>query len=92
VNARAHARLALDQLPGDPADLRRDDLPTLLAAIQGQRRILEAHRGELLAALAAGDVDQLRELAAQEHDLDVGYQVIKPYRRRAEAMARGGQP
>lgn len=93
MNALMHALLALEHLPADPAELRRDDLPTLLAAVRGQRRIFEEHRTATIIALVAGDFDRLRALnRAEERDLDVAYRLVRPYCRRLDEMAREPEP
>jgi hypothetical protein len=84
----SHALFALDLLPDYPGDLRRDDLPLLLAAIRGQLRHCEARREALIAALDALDLESLRALVADAEPLDLAFAALKPYCVAADRMRR----
>jgi hypothetical protein len=85
-DALGHALFALDLLPDDPASLRRDDLPVLLAAIRGQRGHFEARRQALISALADADLDALRDLAADAEPFDLAFAALRPYRIQIDRM------
>ena len=85
--ALQHVFAALEYLPAEPANLQHSDLPLLLAAIQGQRRHFERHREDLILALVAGDFAGSRHLLAGQSELECAYDLLRPYREQAEAMA-----
>jgi hypothetical protein len=88
MNASSHTRFALECLPARPEELTRSNLPLLLAAARGQRQHIEMHRTALIEAIAVGDTELMRALAAEEGDLQVSFQLLRPFRQRAEARAR----
>jgi hypothetical protein len=86
-----HARFALSMLPPRPEELDREHLPSLLAAVQGQQALIGAHREGLITALAEGNRDALSALLAEQGEMQVATEVLTPYRRQAERMARGAK-